>query len=105
MRVRNALRIGQWRRNRGRGAVMVSAVFLLLGSTVDAAGASGIVPPHDPASNVAATPAYNTVASQMYQVGSALPPCWRWQANKIVANPGNLECVRAETQATNHAHR
>ena len=84
---------------------MVSAAILLLGTTVDVAGASGIVPPHDPATNVAATPAYNTVANHMYQVGSPLPPCWRWLVNKIVANPRNVECVRAETQATNHAHR
>ena len=91
--------------NLRRVVSVVSGTLLLLGSTVEVAGASGIVPPHDPATNVAATPAYNTVANQMYQVGSALPACWRWQANKLVANPGNLECVRAETQATNHAHR
>ena len=104
MEVGVRLKLGS-RTNLRRGASVAAAMSLLAGLTVHVAGAAGIVPPRDPASNVAAQPAYNTVAGHMYQVGAALPPCRRWLANKLVADPQAPQCVTAEVQATNRAHR
>lgn len=84
---------------------LVTGSLILAVTSTGIAGASGIVPPRDPVANIDASPAYNTVASRMYQVGSALPPCWRWGAGKLVPNALDAKCVDAEVRATNHAHR
>ncbi|MBW4030001.1 MAG: hypothetical protein HIU57_04885 [Acidobacteria bacterium] len=87
-----------------RSTSVALGVVLLAALTAAPVGAAGILPPHEPTADVAASPAFNTVAGRMYDVGSSLPPCWRWLANKLVAAAGSPLCLRAEVRATNHAH-
>jgi hypothetical protein len=82
---------------------LIAAALVVMVSGV--AGASGVLPPHDPTSNVAASPAFNTTSNRLYTVGGPLPACWRWQGGKITPNAASASCVDAEVQATNHAHR
>ena len=89
-----------------RWAAAVAAVTALLtAASSNVASAAGIVPPRDPAGNVTAVPAYNTVAGRMYQVGAALPPCWQWRAGKLSPDAASTACVSAEIEATARAHR
>jgi hypothetical protein len=83
--------------------MLCAAIFTALNAGF--AGAAGIVPPRAPTSNVLAVPAFNTDASHSYSFGSKLPACWRWNANQISPNALSSDCVTAEVQATNHAHR
>lgn len=82
------------------------ALAVLLGAS-DAA-ASGIVPPHNPSSDLWAVPAYSFAGGshQVYTVGSPLPPCWTWSASGTFAPQGDATaCVTAEVSATQRAQR
>jgi hypothetical protein len=83
--------------------MLCATIFTVLSTSF--AGATGVVPPRDPTSNVPASPNFNTTANHYYTVGTKLPPCWRWRAGEIAANASSVECVTAEVQATIHAHR
>lgn len=84
---------------------VVLGSVLLIEMMTSVAGATGVVPPRDPAGNIAALPAFNFVPNRMYIVGSKLPPCSRWDGTAISPNELSTKCVAAEVQATNHAHR
>jgi hypothetical protein len=88
-----------------RASSVLFSTAVLIEMITSFAGAAGVVPPRDPAANVAATPAFNFVPGHEYAIGSKLAPCWRWLDNRI--SPGALspQCVAAEVQATNHSHR
>ncbi len=85
------------------GAITAVVVLLTMGA-VDA-HAAGIVPPRDPVANIAPSPSYNTTSGHSYVIGSPLPPCWRWHGGKFLANALSKQCVGAEVQASERAHR
>jgi hypothetical protein len=67
------------------------------------ADAAAILPPANPASNIAPSPDYTIVNNRAYTVGSHLPGCWRWAASRLVANANSSNCVKQEVAATNRA--
>jgi hypothetical protein len=84
----------------------VLALALLLGASD--AGASGIVPPHNPSSNLWAMPAYSFTsgANQTYAVGSPLPACWTWSSSGTFSPRADATvCVKAEVSSTERAQR
>ena len=81
-----------------------TAVASMVALSAGVAGASAVIPPRDPARNLVAVPAFSITSGKSYEVGSALPPCWRWSGGQLALNPTSTTCVAAEVAATNHAH-
>jgi len=70
------------------------------------AGAAGIVPPKNPASDLWAVPAYTFTPAndQTYAEGSTLPACWMWgAAGSFVARGRVPQCSTAALAATDRA--
>jgi len=88
-----------------RGSLVTSGVVIFVATIVSVAGASGVVPPRDPVSNVPASPPFNMTGGHNYMVGTKLPSCWHWRESELTPNALSTECVKAEMLATNHAHR
>ena len=82
------------------GLVLVG-MFCLASSS---AGAAGVVPPNNPASNINDVPAYTIVNNKSYVVHGPLPPCWAWsRSGQLVPRATNPTCVKDEVAATNRA--
>jgi len=84
-------------------SVLLAALTLVPSLVSVHAGAAAILPPSNPASNIAPSPDYTIVNNRSYTVGSRLPGCWRWAGSHLVANPSSATCLREEIAATNRA--
>jgi len=89
-------------RSRWSVAVVVLGLFAILEPAF--AGAAGVVPPNNPASNVGAVPAYSIVNNKSYEVNGPLPPCWTWShAGRLMPRASYGTCLKDELAATNRA--
>lgn len=89
-----------------RRALTLAAVVapLLAVGLLTPAGGAGIVPPRNPASDLAPVPDYTVDAGVEYIVGGALPPCWTWDGSSLALDGRASACTSAEVAATDHAH-
>ncbi len=90
-----------------RVTTALSVGVITVTSLVSTAGASGVVPPANPHSEVWALPVYSFTLRDhgLLKAGGVLPACWGWgRSLAFVARPTAPHCVAEELAATNWAH-
>jgi hypothetical protein len=84
---------------------LLCSMVVVTASCDSLAGASGVVPPMNPTSDLWARPAYSFgPGHHSYEVGQALPACWAWGSGRFIAKGRTTRCVEVAVAATNRAH-